>query len=184
MRKVEFFKGDREFSWWYIPILLIWMFVGTGEGARILLFPDPVTLFLQIFVQAVFIGAVFYVALRYLSRWLVFILIPPFGIVAELIWCRGDVAAYSAQWGIPQPLVIVFWAVMWSIVLIPPYYIIKLRKNVPVLLIILGFVAFVGGTSWGDALKLQALGGIGVFLSLFLIAVGVVSWYKRRYRKQ
>jgi len=182
IHKVEFFKGDREMSRWYIPITLVWLFVAMGEGGRILLLPNPLTVFLQIFVQAVLISTAFYVAMRYLLKWLVLILMPLFGVVAELIWCRGDIAAFSAQWGIPQPLVIVFWAVAWLIILIPPYVITKL-KNVPVLLIFLGIAAFIGGTSWSDALKMEGLGGFGVILSLFLMVSGVVYWLYRKRKK-
>lgn len=197
----SFFKGDRDLSLWYIPILLIWMFGPLAEAARIflrtpdhitlqILFflpPNPLTLFLDTFVQAVLIGTVFYVALRYLSKWFAFALIPPVGIVAELIWCRGDIAGYAAINSIPQSLVIVFWAVIWLVFLIPPYFITKQWKNVPVMLMVGGILVFLVTQQLVAFFNFsQALGGFfTVILSPLLIVSGIAYWlYKRRYRKR
>jgi len=197
MRKVEFFKGDRELSLWYIPTAPIWLFVVTGEAARVfsktpeqitlmILFflpPNHITLLLDLFVQDVLIATVFYVAFRYLSKWLVFILVPLFGVVDELIACRGDIATFAAHNRMPQSMVIPFWAVFWLFVLTPPYFIIKLEqwKRVPVLLIAGGIGAFLTG----GELPGPGLGGfMTLLLSPLLIASGVVYyWYKRRQRK-
>lgn len=260
-----FFKGDRELSWWYIPITLIWLFIAIGEAARIsqstpdqitlqilrFLPPSPVSLFLDTFLYAILLSTGFYLAFRYLSKWLVFILMPLCGIVFEFIWCRGDIAGFSASQGIPVNWVIPFWVVIWllcwgipyfitklwksklwkkvhflliiggivvffgtqqlglifpnfppalggfiTVILSPlliasgivyrykPHYITKL-KSVPFLLIVLGILVFIGGSSLADALNLPALGVIGLLLSLILIASGVAYWlYKRRYRKR
>jgi len=59
----------------------------------------------------------------------------------------------------------------------------KLKNNVPLLLIVLGIVAFMGGTQWGDALNLPAIGVIGLLLSLILIASGVVYWIYQKRKK-
>lgn len=201
LKKVEFFKGDRALSLWYIPTVLIWLFVVLGEAARIFLStpekiilwilfflpPNPIYLFLDTFVQAVLISTVFYVAFRYLSKWLVFILMPLFGIVAELIWCRGDIVGYAATNAIPQPLVIVFWVVIWLICWTPPYFIIKQWKNVPSMLIVGGILVFLVGQQLVKYLNLREdMGGfITVILSPLLIISGVAYWLiKRRYRKR
>lgn len=183
MRKVEFFKGDRELSLWFIPITLIWFFVVIGEGGRILTSPDPVTVFLSVFPTLVFIAILSYLAFRYLSRWLAFILLPLCA-AAELIWWGGDIAGASAQRGVSPQLVVVLWVVE-GLCLIPPYFItkygktiIKQLKNVHVMLIVGGILIFLVGLYGPGPI-------LSLFLSPLLIASGVAYWlYKRRYRKR
>lgn len=187
MRKVEFFKGDRELPWWFIPFTMFWVLIPMGEAARILQMPDPVSTMLYdrnaVLPWGIFIATVLYVAWRYLSRWLVFILVPLLAVMCELIWCNFDIASFSmAQWGIVAPhLVIVFWVVIWLIVWIPPYFIIKLKSNVPSLLVIGGIAVFMGVYSWVEVLGVQDPGPSPFLLCLFLIASGVACWRKPDY---
>ena len=187
MKKVEFFKGDRKLSLWYIPIVLIWVFFGIGEFGRILTSHDPLTMFLTVLPAVVFVAIISYLLFRYLSRWLAFILVP-LSATLEFFWGL-DPASAAAQRGISLQLLIVIWAVEGVFSLIPPYFITKFItkqwKNVPVWLILAGVMVFLAGLQVSSLTGPDGLGPIlSVIISPLLIISGVVYYlYKRRQRK-
>lgn len=88
MHKVEFFKGDRELSWWYIPVVWFWCEIfPIAEITRMaLLLPDPVGTLVRVEPQIILLGMFFYFAWRNLSKWFVLVLMPLYGLWEEFVW--------------------------------------------------------------------------------------------------
>lgn len=116
-----FLNKKPHLSKWFIPIAVIWGLLAgevPAQGEKLL---ELQILFPRLIVFTI-LGILFYFGWKYLKKWIVITIVPLLGIAMEFGFMRPDDIPFGNVHD-QKPLAALFFAIAWSIIIIPSYFI-------------------------------------------------------------